>query len=135
MHPLVRWQFRGGIAGDRKAFLFTNVVDARGAVRYPGAILPGLPQPRDLSHRAGCPFEEMDERWARNLNSRSAALVEHAPCHEIVVTGALDSRATARRHPAADLDAGLGHRALRDAVIHHPRPDTGVQNVGNYRGQ
>ena len=25
MHPLVRWQFRGGIAEkDRKAFLFTN---------------------------------------------------------------------------------------------------------------
>ena len=31
MHPLVRWQFRGGIAeADRKAFLFTNVVDAKG---------------------------------------------------------------------------------------------------------
>ncbi len=31
MHPLVRWQFRGGIAEkDRKAFLFTNVVNAKG---------------------------------------------------------------------------------------------------------
>ncbi|MFP6888867.1 MAG: UbiD family decarboxylase, partial [Nitrospinota bacterium] len=30
MHPLVRWQFRGGIeAKDRKAFLFTNVVDSK----------------------------------------------------------------------------------------------------------
>src|ERR1700694_2806364 len=30
MHPLVRWQFRGGIEEkDRKAFLFTNVVDSR----------------------------------------------------------------------------------------------------------
>src|ERR1700688_594138 len=30
MHPLVRWQFRGGIAAkDRKAFLFLNVVDSR----------------------------------------------------------------------------------------------------------
>ena len=30
MHPLVRWQFRGGIAEeDRKAFLFTNIVDAK----------------------------------------------------------------------------------------------------------
>src|SRR5476649_2393493 len=28
MHPLVRWQFTGGIAEkDRKAFLFTNVRD------------------------------------------------------------------------------------------------------------
>jgi 4-hydroxy-3-polyprenylbenzoate decarboxylase len=31
MHPLVRWQFRGGIAPeDRRAFLFTNVVDSKG---------------------------------------------------------------------------------------------------------
>ena len=31
MHPLVRWQFRGGIAEkDRKAFLFTNIVDSAG---------------------------------------------------------------------------------------------------------
>src|ERR1051326_7820300 len=31
MHPLVRWQFRGGIAEkDRKAFLFRNVRDAKG---------------------------------------------------------------------------------------------------------
>jgi len=30
MHPLVRWQFRGGIAEkDRKAFLFTNVIDSK----------------------------------------------------------------------------------------------------------
>src|SRR5712691_5547640 len=31
MHPLVRWQFRGGIEEpDRKAFLFTNVIDSKG---------------------------------------------------------------------------------------------------------
>ena len=31
MHPLVRWQFRGGISErDRKAFLFTNIVDSTG---------------------------------------------------------------------------------------------------------
>ncbi|MEY3779293.1 MAG: 3-octaprenyl-4-hydroxybenzoate carboxy-lyase, partial [Pseudomonadota bacterium] len=31
LHPLVRWQFRGGIAEpDRKAFLFTNVVNGKG---------------------------------------------------------------------------------------------------------
>ena len=31
MHPLVRWQFRGGIPeSQRKAFLFTNVTDSKG---------------------------------------------------------------------------------------------------------
>ncbi len=31
LHPLVRWQFRGGIReADRKAFKFTNVTDSLG---------------------------------------------------------------------------------------------------------
>jgi len=31
IHPLMRWQFRGGLdENDRKAMLFTNVVDAKG---------------------------------------------------------------------------------------------------------
>ena len=31
MHPLVRWQFLGGLdEAHRKAFLFTNIVDGRG---------------------------------------------------------------------------------------------------------
>jgi hypothetical protein len=31
LHPLVRWQFQGGLREDeRRAFLFTNVVDAAG---------------------------------------------------------------------------------------------------------
>ena len=31
LHPLVRWQFQGGLAEDqRRAFLFTNVTDAAG---------------------------------------------------------------------------------------------------------
>ena len=35
MHPLVRWQFRGGIKEkDRKAFLFEKPVDAKVRLRY-----------------------------------------------------------------------------------------------------
>src|SRR4051794_41695360 len=31
LHPLVRWQFQGGLAEDqRRAFLFTNVTDSSG---------------------------------------------------------------------------------------------------------
>src|SRR5262249_56173647 len=40
LHPLVRWQFQGGLAEDqRRAFLFTNVVDAAGA-RYAIPVAP-----------------------------------------------------------------------------------------------
>ncbi len=43
MHPLVRWQFRGGIEEpDRKAFLFTQVTDGKRR-KYD----------RDLPHRHG----------------------------------------------------------------------------------
>jgi hypothetical protein len=41
MHPLVRWQFRGGIEEkDRKAFLFTNVIDSKGR-KYDIPVLVG----------------------------------------------------------------------------------------------
>ncbi len=54
MHPLVRWQFRGGIAEkDRKAFLFTNVIDSKGRKYDIPVLVGGLAvQPRNLSHRA-----------------------------------------------------------------------------------
>jgi len=41
MHPLVRWQFRGGLKeSERKAFLFTNVVDSKGK-RYDIPVIVG----------------------------------------------------------------------------------------------
>jgi 4-hydroxy-3-polyprenylbenzoate decarboxylase len=41
MHPLVRWQFVGGLdEADRKAFLFTNIVNAKGR-RYDIPVLVG----------------------------------------------------------------------------------------------
>ena len=41
LHPLVRWQFLGGIPEEeRRAFLFTNVVDSRGR-RYDIPVVVG----------------------------------------------------------------------------------------------
>ena len=50
LHPLVRWQFQGGLPEDeRRAFLFTNVVDGDGR-RYdmPVAVGALAASPRDL---------------------------------------------------------------------------------------
>src|SRR5262249_46362894 len=86
MHPLVRWQFRGGIAErDRKAFLFTNVVDAKGRKYDIPVLVGGLAANREIYRIGiGCPFEEIDGRWVeatrRPLPPR---LVERAPCHEV----------------------------------------------------
>src|SRR5207247_3446781 len=71
MHPLVRWQFRGGIAEkDRKAFLFTNVVDSKGRKYDIPVLVGGLASNREIYRIGlGCAFEEMDARWLRAIQS------------------------------------------------------------------
>src|SRR5664280_3880131 len=90
MHPLVRWQFRGGIEEkDRKAFLFTNVIDSKGRKYDIPVLVGGLAANREIYRIGiGCPFEEIDARWVRAAqNPIPPNLVENAPCHEIVITG------------------------------------------------
>src|SRR6266704_2505043 len=90
MHPLVRWQFRGGIEEkDRKAFLFTNVIDGKGRKYDIPVLVGGLAANRDIYRLGiGCPFEEIDERWLRaTQNPIAPRIVEHAPCHEVVISG------------------------------------------------
>jgi 4-hydroxy-3-polyprenylbenzoate decarboxylase len=141
MHPLVRWQFRGGIAErDRKAFLFSNVVDAKGRRYDIPVLVGGLAANREIYRIGlGCPFEEMDERWVRAINAPIAPrIVEDAPCHEVVIAGkaldkpgnGLDGIPLPISTPGWDIApyATLSQYITRD-------PDTGVQNVGNYRGQ
>jgi 4-hydroxy-3-polyprenylbenzoate decarboxylase len=141
MHPLVRWQFRGGIAEkDRKAFLFTNVVDGKGRRYDIPVLVGGLAANREIYRIGiGCPFEEIDRRWlAAAQHPLAPRLVENAPCHEIVVSGkaldkpgnGLDGIPLPISTPGWDVApyATLSQYITRD-------PDTGVQNMGNYRGQ
>ena len=142
MHPLVRWQFRGGIAEkDRKAFLFTNVIDSKGRKYDIPVLVGGLAANREIYRIGlGCPFEEMDARWVRAIhNPIPPRIVENAPCHEIVITGkALESArqwASTAFRCRSRRPAGTS-RPTRRCRNTSPRiPDTGVQNMGNYRGQ
>ena len=55
LHPLVRWQFVGGMPEDkRRAFLFTNVVDGSGK-KYDMPVVVGAlsANPGNLRHRHG----------------------------------------------------------------------------------
>jgi len=141
MHPLVRWQFRGGIPEpERKAFLFTQPTDSKGR-RYDGAVLvAGLAANREV-YRVGFgkPLGAIGETWLAAMAAPiPPRLIEDAPCHEIVVTGrelerdgqALDGLPVPISTPGWDNAPYLsaGHYITRD-------PDTGIQNVGNYRGQ
>src|SRR3569833_2796088 len=65
LHPLVRWQFRGGIEEKvRKAFLFTNVVDSKGRKYDIPVLVGGLAANKEIYRIGiGCAFEEIDSRW------------------------------------------------------------------------
>src|SRR5579862_7508975 len=63
LHPLVRWQFQGGLREDqRRAFLFTNVVDGSGR-RYdvPVAVGALAASARIYAAGMGRPVEERSE--------------------------------------------------------------------------
>src|SRR6266567_599923 len=91
MHPLVRWQFRGGIAEkDRKAFLFTNVTDSKGRKYDIPVVVGALAASREI-YRIGmdCPLEKINEVWTRAIAQPIAPnIVDQAPCHDIVIQGA-----------------------------------------------
>src|SRR5262250_3849556 len=71
LHPLVRWQFQGGLAEEqRRAFLFTNVVDSAGR-RYdiPVAVGALAASPQIYAVGMGRPVEEIEAAWGRAIAS------------------------------------------------------------------
>jgi len=141
IHPLVRWQYRGGIPeSERNAFLFTNATDGKGR-RYDCAVLVAGLAGTKAVYRAGFgkPLEAIGATWITAIaNPVPPTIVEHAPCHEVVTAGtaldrdgaALDGIPVPISTPGWDNAPYLsaGHYITRD-------PDTGIQNIGNYRGQ
>jgi 4-hydroxy-3-polyprenylbenzoate decarboxylase len=138
MHPLVRWQYRGGISeGDRRAFLFTEPTDGKGA-RDMAVLVAGLAANPDV-YRIGRPLEEIGAAWVRALAAPiEPRVVVDAPCQEFCTLGdaldapgaALDGLPVPISTPGFDNASYLsaGHYITKD-------PETGRQNVGNYRGQ
>ena len=78
MHPLVRWQFRGGIAEkDRKAFLFTNVVNSKGRKFDIPVAVGVLAASRDIYRTGiGCELDEIGATWSR----ATACAYRPGPC-------------------------------------------------------
>src|SRR4051812_10175804 len=69
LHPLVRWQFAGGLSEDqRRAFLFTNVVGADGRqYDMPVAVGALAASPRIYSVGMGRPVEEIEAAWGEAI--------------------------------------------------------------------
>jgi UbiD family decarboxylase len=141
LHPLVRWQFRGGIEEkDRKAFLFNNVIDGKGRKYDIPVVVGALAASREIYRIGmGCELDQINQTWTRAANNPIAPrVVEDAPCHEIVIMGddldkpgnGLDGIPVPISTPGWDISpyTTLSQYITRD-------PETGVQNMGIYRGQ
>ena len=140
LHPLVRWQYCGGIAEeDRKGFLFTNVTDGNGR-KYDIDVAVGVMagNPEIYSVGMGVSIEKIGAHWLHAMaNPIAPVLVTDAPCQEIVITGddlqgdgkGLASLPIPVSTPGYDAAPYFtaGCWVTKD-------PDNGIQNMGVYRG-
>src|ERR1035437_3197405 len=139
LHPLVRCQFLGGIPEeDRRAFLFTNVVDSGGR-RYDIPVVVGAlaASPKIYAVGMGCAIEEIGATWMRAIaNPISPILVNSPICQEVVIKG------DELRRPDGGLASlpvpistpGFDSAPYLTATLCITRdPETGVRNMGTYR--
>lgn len=141
LHPLVRWQFQGGLAEDqRRAFLFTNVVDSVGR-RYdiPVAVGALAASPRIYAVGMGRPVDEIEAAWIHAIANPVAPLAVSSPaCQQVVIKGD-DLRGPGKglaRLPVPISTPGFDAAPYLTATLCVTRdPESGIQNMGTYRGQ
>jgi UbiD family decarboxylase len=139
LHPLVRWQFQGGLAEDqRRAFMFTNVVDSAGR-KYDMPVVVGAlaASTRIYSIGMGRPAEEIEDAWSTAIAHPIAPMrVAAPPCQEVVITGE-ELRAAGQGLAALPVPVstpGFDAAPYLTATLAVTRdPETGIQNMGTYR--
>ena len=141
LHPLVRWQFAGGLPEDqRRAFLFTNVVGADGRKFDMPVVVGALAaSARIYSLGMGKPVEEIETAWSNAIaNPIPPVRVASPPCQEVVIKGD-DLRGAGKGLAALPVPIstpGYDAAPYLTATLAVTRdPETGVQNMGTYRGQ
>ncbi len=139
MHPLVRWQFRGGVPeSDRKAFLFTNVTDSRGRSYDIPVVVGALSAtPAIYGIGMGVALDAIGDHWAKaQANPIPPIEVPDGPCQEIVIRGqdlmgegqGLDALPVPISSPGFD---SAPYFTATGFVTRDP--ETGAQNMGTYR--
>jgi 4-hydroxy-3-polyprenylbenzoate decarboxylase len=139
LHPLVRWQFVGGMAeAERKAFLFTNIVDGRGRKYDMPVVVGAIAANRAIySIGMGAPVEEIEAKWERAIaNPVEPRIVNEAVCHEVVLEGdalqgegrGLDLLPIPISTPGFD-----SAPTLTATNVITRDPETLIQNMGTYR--
>ena len=141
LHPLVRWQFQGGIPSeDRKAFLFDNVTDASGkAYEMPVVVGALAANPEIYAAGLGVSVTEIGDVWTRAMdNPIQPVVADDAPCQEVVMTGDELTRCGGGLAALPIPISTPGFDAapyLTATLVVTKDPETGVRNMGTYRAQ
>jgi len=139
LHPLVRWQFAGGIAeAERRAFLFTNVTDAKGR-HYDMPVVVGAlaANPEIYALGMGVPVEGIGAAWSHAIAHPIAPERVNDPgCQQVVIRGGdlerQDGGLSALPVPVST--PGFDAAPYLTATLCITKdPDSGIQNMGTYR--
>ena len=139
LHPLMRWQFQGGLhESERRAFVFTNVVGARGERYDIPVVVGGLAASTEIyAAGLGVGVADIGAVWTRAMAAPIApVMVTEAPCQEVVQLG---EALTAEGGGLAGLPVPIstpGFDAapyLTATLCVTKDPDNGIQNMGTYR--
>src|SRR5688572_6521563 len=137
LHPLVRWQYVGGIEEhERKAFLFTHVTDGHGRKYKFPVVVGALAANRAVYSVGMCASEgEIRARWdAAIANPIAPRIVTEALCQEVVIQGdaltgnGLDSLPIHVSTPGFD-----SAPTLTATNVITKDPESGIHNHGTYR--
>ena len=139
LHPLVRWQFQGGLhESERRAFMFTNVhgVDGR---KFDMPVVVGAlaSNPEIYATGMGVSVAEIGDVWTRGMDKPIAPIhIENPPCQEVVMMG---EDLTKPGGGLASLPVPISTPGF-DAAPYFTAtlcvtkdPETGVRNMGTYR--
>ncbi len=140
----IRWCAGSSPAGSRRrqrrAFLFTNVVGADGKKFDMPVVVGALAaSARIYSLGMGRPVEEIETAWTNAIaNPIPPVRVASPPCQEVVIQGD-DLRGPGKGLAALPVPISTpGYDAapyLTATLCVTRDPETGVQNMGTYRGQ
>ncbi len=138
--PLVRWQFRGLEASERKGWLFENLTDSRGRT-FDGSVAVGIEGASPQVYAAAMGLDSPDgilQKWqdaqAHPIEPVEVA-PEKAPVKEVVIVGDdIVASGGIDKFPVTVTNPGTDVSAYFSCPIWITRdPVTGVYNVGTYR--
>jgi UbiD family decarboxylase len=139
LHTLMRWQFVGGLPEDqRRAFLFSNVIDGSGR-KYDMPVVVGAlsASPQIYAVGMGRPVEDIGQAWLDAVASPIPPVRSQvAPCQEVVIKGddLRKPNGGLKRLPVPISTPGFDAAPYFTATLCITKdPESGIQNMGTYR--